>query len=262
MAESKCKVCDEPLFFEVEDEEQAEDQGSRVPDDLELPCGCHFHWQCLLDQSSSISISLQCPSCDSQLAQNTAGPSSTNAFRHVSSNVAINARYSNEGGVEENFNILPAVTEEAYLESQPAARKARAFHLMCAEGDVSGVVDLLRDAEQPDGDEPRWEPAQILRYRDPLNSSKSALHLAIEKGQEEVVWLLLWTASSLRTEAFPLAATQVAQQQSLSRPGTSPADDIRALKDDEGRTAEMQAAQMGDNWQVLLRAGVLNPELS
>lgn len=36
-----CKVCEEPLFMSVEDEEAVT---QNVPDDLSLPCSCHFHW--------------------------------------------------------------------------------------------------------------------------------------------------------------------------------------------------------------------------
>lgn len=47
---SRCKACDEPLVLRLEDDEDADvgesDAGppDTVPDDLELPCGCHFHW--------------------------------------------------------------------------------------------------------------------------------------------------------------------------------------------------------------------------
>ena len=36
-------------------------------------------------------------------------------------------RYHNEGGIQENLDILPLITEEAYLDANPAARPARAF---------------------------------------------------------------------------------------------------------------------------------------
>lgn len=35
-----CKACDEPLVFRLDDDDSCHD----VPDDLELRCGCHFHW--------------------------------------------------------------------------------------------------------------------------------------------------------------------------------------------------------------------------
>lgn len=35
-----CKLCEDPLVFQIEDGDGADE----VPDDLELECGCHFHW--------------------------------------------------------------------------------------------------------------------------------------------------------------------------------------------------------------------------
>lgn len=40
---SVCKACEEPLVFRPDPEEDDEEVGE-VPDDLQLPCGCHFHW--------------------------------------------------------------------------------------------------------------------------------------------------------------------------------------------------------------------------
>lgn len=44
-----CKACEDPLIITIdpdsEDEDnQTGDEPQNVPDDLELPCGCHFHW--------------------------------------------------------------------------------------------------------------------------------------------------------------------------------------------------------------------------
>ncbi|KAH9892230.1 hypothetical protein F4778DRAFT_749827 [Xylariomycetidae sp. FL2044] len=259
-----CKVCEEPLMLEVDDDEEGNSQS--VPDDLELQCGCHFHWQCLLDASSEVAISLKCPSCGSPLAANAAGPSVTNPFLHTPAGVRILARYANEGGTQEDLDILPAITEEAYLDSNPEARPARAYHVMCTEGDVGGIVELLRDAEQqPAGGEPAMNVSQLLRYQDPLANMKSGLHLAVGKGQEEVVWLLLWLASPLRNDRFPEPALQTAQALGLQRPATSASDDIRELRDDRGRTAETVAAEFrgggggGGNWAVMVQDGILRP---
>lgn len=45
---SVCKVCQDPLVIAIEpdsdDECQAVEEIQNVPDDLEMPCGCHFHW--------------------------------------------------------------------------------------------------------------------------------------------------------------------------------------------------------------------------
>ncbi|KAI1428604.1 hypothetical protein F5Y12DRAFT_674337 [Xylaria sp. FL1777] len=279
-ATSVCKVCSDPLVVEVEGGDDFEDAGDLqtvVPDDLELSCGCHFHWQCLLDQSSDVAISLRCPSCQSPLAQNSAGPSVTNPFLQSTSGVTILTRYTNEGGVQEALDILPAITEEAYLAANPQMRPARAFHVMCSEGDVDGIVDLLRDIDgQEDGgggegggeegEGPTLSPAQLIRYQDPLANMKSGLHLAIEQGKEEVVWLLLWLASPLRTDAFPMPLREIARAMGLQRPVTPPSEDIRALRDDRDRVAETIAAEVVEGggggegpWVALLRSNVLHP---
>ncbi|KAF2967614.1 hypothetical protein GQX73_g5924 [Xylaria multiplex] len=258
-ATSICKICEDPLVVEVEDEDSEDAGPQTVPDDLELSCSCHFHWQCLLDQSSDVAISLKCPSCQSPLAENSAGPSVTNSFLQTTSGVSILTRYINEGGIQDELDIFPAITEEAYLEANPQARPARAFHLMCSEGDVDGIVDLLRDIDEENGEEPALSPAQIIRYQDPLTNMKSGLHLAIEQGREEVVWLLLWIASPLRTDAFPGPLREIAQAMGLQRPVTPPSDDIRALKDDRGRAAEAIAAEREGPWVTLLQSNVLHP---
>lgn len=254
-----CKTCEDPLVLEVEDDDTGESQS--VPDDLELPCGCHFHWQCLLDQSAEVAISLKCPSCGAQLAANAAGPSSTNPFLHSSSNVSIMTKYTSEGGADENLDILPTITEEAYLAANPEARPARAYHVMCGEGDIQGIIDVLRDADQTaGGDEPTTMPVpQLIRYQDPLANMKSGLHLAVERGQEEVAWLLLWMASTLPTPVFPEAAVQAAQAMGIQRLDTSLSEDIRALRDDRGRTAEAVAAEMDGVWAALLQVNALHP---
>ena len=44
---SVCKACEEPLVLRLDEEDPDEAGPSSteiVPDDLELICGCHFHW--------------------------------------------------------------------------------------------------------------------------------------------------------------------------------------------------------------------------
>lgn len=260
MAETLCKVCEEPLLVPVEDSDDEGQPGpssstaNTVPDDLEFPCGCHYHWQCVLDQSSHIAIHLTCPSCDAHLVSNNAGPSVTNPIFHTSQNpTAILCRYSSDGGVEENYNILPVLTEEAYLENHPAERRSRAFLTMCAEGDVLGAVDLLKDAAS-EGDDVK----NIVLYRDTLAGGKSALQIALEKTQEEAVWLLLYLASPrMPTEAFPDEALAAAMSMDVDRMPAGGAQDITELRDDEGHSALDYARAMAPTWDHLVHAGVL-----
>ncbi|KAI1211671.1 uncharacterized protein F4807DRAFT_398079 [Annulohypoxylon truncatum] len=256
-----CKVCEQPLVLEVEDED-GNDEQEFVPDDLEVSCGCHFHWQCLLDQAAELAKSLKCPSCAAEIATRTAGPSTSNPFVQSVPGAAILTRYTNEGGIQENYDILPEVTEEAYVEANPEVLPARAYHVMCSTGDVENIVAILRETEQARTERHgrALSATQLIRYQDPLEDSKSGLHLAIEKGQEEVVWLLLWIASTLSTESFPRPAVQKAQAMGIQRPSALASGDIRALKDNQGRTAEAAAAQMGDFWTAILQSGILHPD--
>jgi hypothetical protein len=173
--------------------------------------------------------------------------------------VSVLSRYTNEGGFQEGLDILPAIREEAYLEAHPEARPARAFHVMCGEGDVDGIVDLLRDIDEGTGEEPVLSPAQLLRYQDPLANNRSGLHLAVEQEKEEIVWLLLWLASPLGADAFPAPLREIAQAMDLRRLVAPLSDDIRALKDDRGRIAEAIAAEREGHWVALSQANVLHP---
>lgn len=246
-----CKVCTDPLLTPAEDDEPS------VPDDLTLPCGCHYHWQCLLDQASHIALSLTCPSCDAYLPVNRAGPSATNPiFPEPQDQTRILTRYASEAGVEEDHDILPTLTEEAYLESHPDERRTRAFQTLCGEGDVLGAVELLSDAAS-EGDDVR----AIMLYRDPLSRprGKTALHCAVEKGQEEALWLLLYLGSpGLSLDSFPQQALAAAQSMGLDRMPAG-GEDVRAARDEEGRTPEDYARLLSPLWDRLLGAGVLRP---
>lgn len=44
-----CAACQEPLLVLIESDSEEEDpknnaDSESVPDDVELKCGCHFHW--------------------------------------------------------------------------------------------------------------------------------------------------------------------------------------------------------------------------
>lgn len=156
--------------------------------------------------------------------------------------------------MEENYDILPVLTEEAYLETHPDERRNRAFMTMCQEGDVLGAVELLKDAAS-EGEDVRT----IVLYRDSLAKGKSALQIALEKQQEEAVWLLLYLGSPrLPIEAFPDEAVAAAQSLGVDRmpPG---GEDIVSLRDEEGRSAEDYARAVAPAWDRLVQAGVLRP---
>ncbi|KAF7558500.1 hypothetical protein G7046_g5670 [Stylonectria norvegica] len=255
---SLCKVCDEPLVLRLDpdevvdaDTDAADDAVETVPDDLELRCGCHFHWQCLLDQSTDVALSLKCPSCSTYLPVNEPGPSTTNSFLSNPQRATVLVRYVNEGGIQEDLDILPSITEEAYLETHPETRPARAFHVMCVEGDVGGIAELLHDAHNEGAD-----LTSVILYQDPLAESKSGLELALENSQEEVVWLLLWLSSTLPSEEFPDQVHQAAQSLNVSRLHTTAEGDIRALKNAQGRIA-VDVRERSPQMRIVLKGNKL-----
>lgn len=43
-AMSVCVSCKDPLVLGTDEDEMEDGNNAPVPDDLSLPCGCHFHW--------------------------------------------------------------------------------------------------------------------------------------------------------------------------------------------------------------------------
>lgn len=198
--------------------------------------------------------SLQCPGCGSPLA-----PSAGSSSSAVAASPLILTTYASEGGVEQDLDIFPVLREEAYLESNPEARPARALHIMAAEGDVEGAVDLLRTVSEEEAGNAEEALGRLIRYQDPLADSKTALHLAVEAGKEDFVWLLLWVSTTLPDAAFPDASRALAQSLGLGRLGvSSPNQDIRALQDVNGNIPETLARESPIFLQ-LVQAGILRP---
>ncbi|KAK1750869.1 hypothetical protein QBC47DRAFT_88608 [Echria macrotheca] len=247
-----CRVCNDPLELTMDPEESG-DESQTVPDDLELGCGCHYHWQCLLDQASEVATSLKCPACGTYLPVNQSGASSTNSFSPAG---PILTRYTNEGGVQEDLDILPVLTEEAFLAAHPEARPARAMHTMASEGDVTGIVSLLADVDT-DEDVDSTAP-QLLRWTDRLNGGRSALHVAIEANQEEVFWLLLWLGSGVKTDFFPQPVIQSASDLGLPRREVPLDEDIRFIADESGRVPAQIMAEMGAPWSRYVEGELFN----
>ncbi|KAK3956776.1 hypothetical protein QBC32DRAFT_87828 [Pseudoneurospora amorphoporcata] len=291
---SVCKACGEPLYLEVDpdydlDNSDAEDesmdnggassssapqgQSQQVPDDLLLPCSCHYHWQCLMDLSSTVALSLRCPSCDTYLPSNTLSGSSnqpsipisaTNTLLPTSQGLAILCEYHNEGGLQSSLDILPSLTEEAYLSSNPSARPARALHTMASEGDFAGIIELLTDVAASDpSDEDGGAgitPSELLTFRDPLNEGKTALHLAVENRREEVFWLLLWLGSGLPTDMFPEEVVQVANGVGVGerREQVGQEEDVRWVRDERGRSVKEVCEEVGGRWWEMTVGGLFD----
>lgn len=68
MASQVCCVCSSPLFIELSPSSSVEDLPSSsssrraaVPDDVELGCGDHLHWECALEAFEG--QGKNCPGC-------------------------------------------------------------------------------------------------------------------------------------------------------------------------------------------------------
>ncbi|PHH63089.1 hypothetical protein CDD81_6334 [Ophiocordyceps australis] len=247
-----CKACDEALVIRVGDEEQGEEV-TTVPDNVTLGCKCHYHWECLMEQASAMMASLKCPSCHTYLPDKPVLPSNSSPVPPPVLEASIYALYSNEGCHDENVDLLPSIKEEAYLQKNPEARPARALHVMCTEGDVQGMIEMLHDL---DGQE--TDIGSILSYQDPLSNMKSGLHLALENGRQDVAWILLWMGSAADVNRFPVNVRQTAELMGLGRLDVHPRKDLRELKDGQGRLAQDVARQNPEVWTALLETGVLS----
>jgi len=128
---------------------------------------------------------------------------------------------------------------------------------VCAEGDVSGIVELLQNIADEE-DEESMSREEILRFQDPLDYMHTGLHVGILRSQQEVVWLLLWLASDLSTPAFPEEVSQAAQLMGADRETATGGVDIRGLRDEQGQTGEDVARTMGDVWVPLVEGGILS----
>ncbi|KAF2124123.1 hypothetical protein P153DRAFT_401225 [Dothidotthia symphoricarpi CBS 119687] len=251
---SVCIICTTPLFVEVSHDSDSEHESSgpssgkaraaspeTVPDDVQLNCGCHFHWDCLL---SAYEVT-QCPSCGQNIASND--------------NTQILVNLNNEGGLQRDLDILPLLVEESYLKAYPEDRKCRAFLEFCREGDYKAVVAMLQDDDSDDSDEDGDEDMpdhtdeqtdmdKLLRYQDPIGDMQSGLHAAVHAQSREVAWLLLLLASNLDLMEFPPLVFQEAGAMGIMRGLTEDKVDIRSLRDAQGRTAEDVANEVGGVW--------------
>lgn len=264
MSSSTCAECHDPLVHEINDSDNEDMQlnpagtpgTGTVPDDVQLPCNDHFHWECLLD---SYELS-KCPACNADITSSQASGSSS-----AQQQPQILVNYHNEGGMQENLDIFPILQEESYLRAYPEERKSRAFLEFCREGDHKAIVDLLQsgddDGDDSDDDEqmdmsdnnntrtaplsgPSKTSSEILRYQDPLGGMQSGLHAAVANGHREVAYLLLLLASSMPEIDFPPIVFQEAAAMGMMREDQDGLVDIRSLKDEAGRTAEDVAQQM------------------
>ena len=188
--------------------------------------------QCLLESHSSS----KCPNCDKDIVtQSTTGEQE--ALCSV----------TDEGGTEQNFDILPFLIEEAYFSDHPEERRCRAFLEFCREGDLQAILQLLDDYEKTIV-WPASSRIDILRYQDPIGDRRSGLHAAIDGDSQEIAWLLLFLASKLDLTRFPQEVIQEVEVLGLAREDENSKPDIRCLPDAHGKLPLTIAEEKGGIW--------------
>ena len=262
---AECAKCSQPLVVEIGPDDNSdlemgasspgETTKETFPDDVHLPCGCHFHWECLLE---SYELS-KCPNCTRDIVSASASGSSSTAEAQQ----AIIVDLHNEGGLQHQIDIFPILKEESYLRAYPEERKCRAFLEFCREGDYRAVADLLKTSSDPDDDDddeaPSKTPHEILRYQDPIGEMASGLHAAAANGHREVAWLLILLASNFPELDIPAEVYQEAATLGVMRSDDQTSmQDIRSLKDAHGRTAEDVAREVGVIWNGWIGNGRLS----
>jgi hypothetical protein len=252
-----CVACGDPLLVNLDpssdDDEEMGGSSSMAPSASTVPddcapksCNCHFHWDCLLSSFQSTS----CPSCSTELA--TTGPHGL---------PQILCDLNNEGGLQIDHDVLPALKEESYLAAHPDERKARAFLEFCRNGDVPEIVEMLRDDDEDEDDEDedkQWDIQEVLRYTDTLNNGYSGLHYAVLAQHQDVAWLLLLLASNLDMGHFPGEVMQEAADLGVARLNSAGKQDIRTILDAAGRSPEHLAVEIGGPWARWLGQGLLS----
>lgn len=253
--------------MEIEPDSDVEEDGKvpstteKVLDDVELSCGCHFHWFVLsikphfstiltdLDRECFIDgyTITQCQNCSKEISS-----LSSEGRQQVLCTVR------NEGGEETNFDILPAATEEAYLRTYPEERRGHAYLQFAREGDLDAIVHLIKDDREADAEEE--DNFDIMTYSggtEELNGS--GLHVAIRYGQETVAWLLLALASTLDWSKFPPGTSEFMENLGLSKEDRLEPGDIRSQTDSVGRTPKELAMELGGTWATWINKGLLDP---
>lgn len=168
----------------------------------------------------------------------------------------------NEGGIQENFDILPSATDEAYLRTYPEERRGHAYLDFCRTGDIDALVHLIQDANAEDDRDGSLESLDVLRYTGSFEGIEgSGLHVAIRNNQQEVAWLMLVLGSSLDWSEFPPMVLHAMESIGLSKDDRSAQPDIRTTKDSEGKTAAEVAKMEGGVWSDWSRSGRLDPPI-
>ncbi|CED85430.1 Zinc finger, RING/FYVE/PHD-type [Phaffia rhodozyma] len=173
-----CALCSLPLLVpqepssDIEDDED-EETPSHLIDDVELPCGDHFHWDCLMNASkiSPVDKLRFCLFCRQQ-AVTIADDGSEKLLVHV----------RNEGGLTSNFDLGEEIRSEIAFDSNPHLRRTEAFLSLMSQDDLETAEEMLRGE---DGAEP-VDPNSTYE-----EGGLTALHVAAYNNNVRAIELLL-----------------------------------------------------------------------
>lgn len=146
-----CGLCHQPLLipqaslpagerFSSSDDED-DDIPSHMIDDVELLCGDHFHWDCLIQVSKLTPAEglRSCPTCRKDVLTMT----------EEGEKLLVQVR--NEGGVTTNYDLGEEILSELALDSNPHLRRNQAFLTLMAQGDLEAAESFLRGDDSTDG---------------------------------------------------------------------------------------------------------------
>jgi hypothetical protein len=170
----------------------------------------------------------------------------------------------NEGGVQENYDILPSATEESYLRAYPEERRGHAYLEFCREGDIDAIIHMIKDTDEDENDDEDNEgqaDTDFLTYSGTFEGIEgTGLHVAIRYGREDVAWLLLALASTLDWSQFPQPVLQAMSNLGLSKEDRIPSVEIRSINDSDGQSPKALAEKVGGPWKSWVESGRLTVE--
>lgn len=216
---------------------------------------------CFLALAPSVFDSLSCPHCQKYLATPDPEASAINPVLPAATGLSINAKYSSDEGEMEDVDLLPILTEEAFVLAHPEAVSARAVHDYCDTDDLEGLTRLLVKCEKMYDEGHGLSPPDVLGWQNPLDEMRSALHVAVEGCQTRTLWFLLYVSSNLPLKFFPPDALKAAEELGVNRrPKVKNERDIRHLRTTLGQTAEdMAREKKGAILQPLVDQGIFRP---
>ncbi|KAH7101928.1 ankyrin [Auriculariales sp. MPI-PUGE-AT-0066] len=182
----RCSLCTDPLLSfsdpgESEDlqlENEMQIDSGLVLDDVELECGHHYHWQCVLDYAEENGPdAAACAVCAIPLYQ---GVGHGNDGEEGQFLVIVR----NEGGETPDFDLGAEIAHQRFLAANPRIARAETFLSLVEQGDADAAEAFLNADPENGG-----EPVDVNAIK--RGTGQTALHLAALNNDEPGVRMLL-----------------------------------------------------------------------